>query len=176
MMPEPQPLPVQSSGISQYLQPGLATGIAELVLKFDELLTKTEKILRGYTWDSYTSSWKLEKGARPYMNDKGISYTMMTLNLIFSKITLIGDRNEEQTYEELYTLLTRYAIWLRVHAKEIEFDVQFYHPFMSLLMTLFSSTYSASILGLHKDFILGIAPKALEREKKGGSLGEIMKL
>lgn len=172
--PQPQPQPMQSSGIS--IQPGLTSNIAELVLKFDDLLTKTERNLRGYTYDSYASTWKIEKDAQPYMNNKGISYTMMTMNLIFSKIILIGDRNEEQTYEELYTLLTRYAIWLRVHAKEIDFDVQFYHPFMSLLMTLFSSIYSASILGLHKDFVLGIAPKALEREKKGGSIGDVMKL
>lgn len=176
MAPEQPQQPPGSTGLPSFTQPGLATGIAEFVLRFDDITNRMEKILRGYSFDSYANAWKREAGVKPYMNDRGISFTMLLLTTINSKITLIGDKNEQQAYEELYTVLTRYCVWLRTHAKEIDFDPQYYHPLCALIMVSCSSMFSAGVLGLHKDFILGIPPKALERNKPQGGWQDFLKL
>lgn len=170
---QPQPRPAGAGGFVVQNQPGLEPSVASTALKIDDVLLRIERLLRGYVYEGY-NRWMLPKNAIAYMNEKGISYTMLNLTMLHSRITTLANKQEEQAFYELYAFMAHYCIWLRVRARSIAFDTQYYHSFCAMMASTLSSTYSRAMHGDDKGFILGLHPEGLRnllqgKEPSGGT-------
>jgi len=172
MANEPQPQQPQNFFIQPTAHP-LEPSVAHAVLKPDDVLDFIEHTLRGDTYDPTKYVW-VENKDMAMMNEKGIRFTMLNLRAMHSRITTLGIKNEQQLYDELYTFLAYYAIWLRVRAREINFRTAYYHTFISMLATTLSSTYSRALMGAEQDFIHGLHPESMKQQQQGQQGGGLL--
>lgn len=154
-MPQPQPQPT-SQGFPVPVSTNLDASVANTTLRLDDILNRFEKLLNGYQYEGY-NRWILPKDARPYMTQEGIRYTMLILSLLHSRITTLGNKRDLQAYDELFTVMAHYSIWLRTNAKTISFDTKYIHSFLATILCSLSSTFTHDSAGL----LLGLPPQGM---------------